>query len=475
MAGRQETLLKRERWSCLNKISKTSNNFNFKIMKKILLVLLILVSFTFNVHPSPGWFSQNSGTSEKLNDVFFINNLTGWAVGDTGIIVKTTNGGINWFQQYNPNDKELLAVRFINESTGWAVGGQFYYNPMNCDYMVIIKTTNGGTNWYVQLFSGSGHIFYDLCVINSNTVYATNLGSNFGGLVTEGYINTTTNGGINWYSIPNLEFGFGYKSIFFLNQNTGWAMGFYASCTPPMYCRVLKTTNSGMNWSIINQDSSDFGFGHFGKIRFLDHLNGYLLSRGLKKTTDGGHNWETTDSIVTPSARGYYFANKDTGWIVGHNSINRTDNGGTNWSSQNAPATATLYSVYFLNKNTGWAVGSNGTILKTTTGGITSVKQISTFVPKKSELLQNYPNPFNPVTTITYNIRSSGEIVLKVYDIKGREITTLVNENQTPGTYEVVFDATSLPSGVYFYKLKAMPDGRQAGEFVETRKMVVVK
>jgi len=95
-------------------------------------------------------------------------------------------------------------------------------------------------------------------------------------------------------------------------------------------------------------------------------------------------------------------------------------------------------------------------------------------------LSQNYPNPFNPTTTIKYSIPSNvkGEmsnVILKVYDVLGREVATLVNEEKPIGTYEVTWYAEQLPSGVYFYRLRAVPTGRQAGSFVETKKMVLMK
>jgi len=83
-------------------------------------------------------------------------------------------------------------------------------------------------------------------------------------------------------------------------------------------------------------------------------------------------------------------------------------------------------------------------------------------------LFQNYPNPFNPTTTIKYQIPEISFVTLKVYDVLGIEIAVLVNEEKSVGNYEVEFDATRLPSGVYFYRL-------QANEFVETKKMMLVK
>ena len=83
-------------------------------------------------------------------------------------------------------------------------------------------------------------------------------------------------------------------------------------------------------------------------------------------------------------------------------------------------------------------------------------------------LLESYPNPFNPSTTIKFSITSAAQTFLYVYDILGREVTTLVNQQLQPGTYEVNWDASSSPNGVYFYKLTA-------GSFIETRKMVLLK
>ena len=89
-------------------------------------------------------------------------------------------------------------------------------------------------------------------------------------------------------------------------------------------------------------------------------------------------------------------------------------------------------------------------------------------VPEKFELSQNYPNPFNPSTKIKYQIADSNPVSLKIYDVLGNEVTSLVNEVQPTGNYEVTFDASLLSSGTYFYKL-------QTGDFVEVKKMILLK
>ena len=88
--------------------------------------------------------------------------------------------------------------------------------------------------------------------------------------------------------------------------------------------------------------------------------------------------------------------------------------------------------------------------------------------PITFNLYQNYPNPFNPTTSIQYQVSSNTQVSLKVYDVLGNEVETLVNEENPAGSYEVKFDAAQLSSGIYFYKL-------QAGSFVETKKMIYLK
>ena len=103
----------------------------------------------------------------------------------------------------------------------------------------------------------------------------------------------------------------------------------------------------------------------------------------------------------------------------------------------------------------------------------TEVEQITDDLPKIYNLFQNYPNPFNPSTIIKYSIpnvetRHASSVQLKVYNVLGQEVITLVNEQQKPGHYEVIFDATNLPSGTYFYRITA-------GNFIATKKLLLLK
>jgi hypothetical protein len=120
----------------------------------------------------------------------------------------------------------------------------------------------------------------------------------------------------------------------------------------------------------------------------------------------------------------------------------------------------------YLNTYYGWAIEKwqyNGTLPV-----FTSVERIGNVVPEGYRLMQNYPNPFNPATTIEFEVPTSGQVNLTIVNMLGEQVSTLVNENKTPGRYRVAFDARSLPSGTYFYTL------RTAGS-TQTKKMLLVR
>jgi hypothetical protein len=107
-------------------------------------------------------------------------------------------------------------------------------------------------------------------------------------------------------------------------------------------------------------------------------------------------------------------------------------------------------------------------VWKYSVSNLVSVKNNEQNLPKSFLLNQNYPNPFNPTSIIRFQIKDSRLVILKVYDIIGKEVETLVNEKKSPGTYEVTFDGSRLSSGIYFYTLTA-------GDFKETKKLVLLK
>ena len=93
---------------------------------------------------------------------------------------------------------------------------------------------------------------------------------------------------------------------------------------------------------------------------------------------------------------------------------------------------------------------------------------VNNLAPADYVLKQNYPYPFNPTTTIKYSIPQQGLVTIKIYNTLGEEVATIINNEKPAGSYEVEFDATSLPSGIYFYKL-------QTANFTQTKKMILLK
>jgi hypothetical protein len=109
----------------------------------------------------------------------------------------------------------------------------------------------------------------------------------------------------------------------------------------------------------------------------------------------------------------------------------------------------------------GWGIQFNNQ-------AITAVNEEITGIPKKFALHQNYPNPFNPTTTIKYDLAKESFVKITVYDILGKQVQTLVNEQKKAGSYALEINASGLASGVYFYKI-------EAGTFVATKKMMLIK
>ncbi len=400
---------------------------------KIFFLLLILNSTLLLVHAQSGWYPLNSGTTTNLRAVFFINQNTGFVAGYSGIILKTTNGGLNWIPQSSGSQTWFTSIYFIDANTGNIVG-----------YDASVRTSNGGNTWIVQ---NNLHYRYSIYFANSLTGYSAGAGYE---------VMKTTDGGISWFqkfvSSPN-----SFYSVFFIDANTGFfgdGNGY-----------VHKTTDGGDSWT----ESHPGGNGQ--SLYFTDLNTGYTASGPyIAKTTNSGLNW-SSQYYASTYYNSIFFVNSYTGFVVGVNAqqdfISRTTNSGTNWYSSYTGTNA-LSSIYFPDQNTGYCVGWNGTILKTTNGGITAVEPPVHSVPESYKLYQNYPNPFNPTTKIRFALPKKSFVKIIIYDVPGRTIAELVNQDITPGTYSVDWDASNFSSGIYFYTLLA-------GEHKETRKMVLIR
>lgn len=145
----------------------------------------------------------------------------------------------------------------------------------------------------------------------------------------------------------------------------------------------------------------------------------------------------------------------------------KSTNAGQTWIHQSIPVNTIQYSFCFLNQNTGFC-GSSEHIFKTTNGGATFISQIGDEIPNDYMLYQNYPNPFNPSTNIKFSVKKGGVINISLYDITGKKLKVLVNQQVQPGTYNITFDAGSLPSSIYYYRM-------EINNKIQTIKLIITK
>jgi photosystem II stability/assembly factor-like uncharacterized protein len=420
-------------------------------MKRLILLELILLflATTFRSDSAGGWVQQILPVNKTINDIFFVDTLTGWVVTpgassstDTGYILKTTTGGNDWLIQYN-FVMNFNRIQFVDNNTGYAGGGD--------GLAKLFKTTSGGSSWFLQ--SSLGFItISDLFFVSRDTGWICDDNPLSGGIF------KTTNGGLNWQQ--QLGASFSIKKLFMLNKDTGWA----GSNEPNG--KLYRTINGGGNWNL----QYTFATGPTD-IFFVSKDTGWALagSTGLMKSIDGGDSWfsQNNPGTIVGESRMFFFDNK-RGWVGIFSNRMLATNDGMNWGYQTTPAFSN-YHVYFADSVKGWAGSS--ILIHTTDGGgiISAVNQIGSEIPSYFKLLQNYPNPFNPVTVISYQLRVSSYVKMTVYDIMGKEIAVLVNQKQNPGTYRVDFNGSGYSSGVYFYQLTV------ENKIVDTKKMVMIK
>ncbi len=404
-------------------------------------VILIAISL-FNQFTISQWVTQNSGTTQHLYDVDFINTQTGWACGDNGTIIVTTNGGLNWMPQISNASAPIYCIQFVNASTGFVLGSGF-----------TRRTTNSGLNW---LGAGDGLGHYRSCYfVNHLTGWIVGQ-TEFGNAL----INKTTDGGLSWLFQQSGTNNSLY-SVFFADELNGWTVG--GSGT------IRATTNGGLNWFSQQAD----GTAGFSSVHFQNTSFGCAAGNRIFITTNGGLNWKLSQLSGT-QMYSVDFVNSYSGFATGFNgTILATTNGGLNWVQQQSGTNISLASVSIADSATAWIAGLNGLILKTTNGGITHLISSSGELPTDYTLEQNFPNPFNPFTKIRFSLPSLSkamiqDIELKIYDVLSREIAILVNGQLKPGIYETSWDASNYPSGIYFYRITS-------AEFSDTKKMILVK
>jgi len=421
-----------------------------------------------------------------------------------GGIYKSTNGGIDWFHRNN-GISTMQIYRMASHK----------FSP---DTLMVGMQDNGigitydrGSTPYQDLYGGDGmEVFFDyadpnaiyVSIQNGNTAMSPNFGSTFqyqfnltGAWITPYFLHPTnnqwvyaatnriwrsTNRGQNWTAITNVV-----SSNSLINSMDQSSVNpdimIFAGSYYTNFPVVKYSTDGGFTW---NQRNNFGGLSRYISRVVCDPIDentfylvksGYSTGNKIYKTTDLGETWTNisgdlpdiphNDLFVDPATNDYYVAN-DFGVY------SSTDNGVT-WvrEGNGMPFVVANDFDYVVDNDSAYLrIGTFGRSVFEASLGPISASDIEDVEDKKItfELNQNYPNPFNPVTMIRYSIPKESFVKLEIINALGERINLLESGIKSSGTYESVWNAENLPSGIYFYKL-------QANSFTETKKMVLIK
>jgi photosystem II stability/assembly factor-like uncharacterized protein len=424
------------------------------------IIIIFLLSFSaVNSFSQDYWIAQPSPTTKNLTKSLFVDSLYGWVIGDSGIVLRTTNAGSNWeIQPANAGSAVLYDLTFISRTTGWIISLDSVYRT------AILHTTNSGLNWNKTYYPDSTLSLSTIFFVDGQTGYVS--GNN-------GMIYKTTNNGLNWNSCyidtTSCLYLFPKKDIYFVNAQTGYTVGGALD----IQGLFTFTTNGGSSWysKCIAPEPLNMILYKGGEKIFL--MGGdFDLGSIVCVSTDFGENWIYEPTDCFGNAENFAFRTPGEVWaalgFVGGFAVNLDSmKPGSRWQCITAPQNILIYDVEFLSEEIGYAFGNGGTILKYNPAVI-GINGNQNTVSDQYALHQNYPNPFNPMTKLKFQMSNKGFVKLTIFDMLGKEIVTLVNEDLNEGTYNFEWNASNYPSGIYFYKL-------EAGEFSQSRKMVLIK
>lgn len=391
-------------------------------------------------------------------------------------IIQTTDGGyalIGYTNSYGAGNYDIYVAKITSESFhNWskAIGGtndDYGYSIIQTtdgSYIILGETTSFGaglSDIYILGIDGNGNLQW------SKTLGGTGYDYAYG-------ITKTTDGG---FAITGgtTSFGAGLNDFYIAKFNSSGAL---------QWNRTIGGTGDDLSYSIIQSTdggyvvagcTNSFGAGNYDMFIVKLNNNGtYQWSR-----TVGGGNYDDAFSISQTADGGYIASGQTSSFGAGGTDmyIVKFDANGNTCENTTSPSPSsgtggtllsqTTYEISFNPLITGGGFTSVGGPVPTTICVI-GIKPISNEIPKSYTLSQNYPNPFNPSTRIKFDLPKSSFTKLHIYDILGREVARLVNEQLKPGTYEVEWNGSNYPSGVYFYKIIA-------GDFNAVKKMVLVK
>ena len=439
---------------------------NKHILKYFIFFLFCIYSFNATIYSQ--WTQQTNGLQpwNRGNAIDACDSNTAIIAVDSTLF-KTEDGGNTWQKVVYPSggNGEVADVSIKDKDHFWIAteaGG-------------ILATSDGGSSWSLQFYDWAKTKFMDyvkMFDLNNGVAIGDAVGNN------PFLFLTTSNGGNNWVSANYNDFQGGYsenlwRPISFISESIGYFNITYNWQFPK---QLLKTTDGGKSWLNTNYNNEA------GVIKFYTENLGIGLQISsnpnytFHRTTDGGNNWETfylssKDYLVGPSDIEFVPGHPSELWFVNLVNLYFSSDTGRTWTKQNFyNGNLNGSEIVFTDSNHGWLLCDSSKVFHTSNNGgiITAITPNKSNTPTQYLLMQNYPNPFNPTTIIHYALPKAGEVTLRLYDMLGREVKTLVNEYKTEGVYDVTFNASDLASGVYIYQLKA-------GNFVASKKLLLMK
>ncbi len=408
-----------------------------RIMNTLRLLLIILFACA-NLESLHAQWVQTSGTSGRVT-CFASKGLSLFAGTNAGIFV-SSDSGATWIETDSGLTDNRVNALVVNDGDIFAATA----------LAGVSVSTDDGKYWSA-VNSGLADTNTNALALSGTTLFA---GTESGGIFT-----STNSGGI--WTLANAGLTNNQIASFAVDGTTVIA-GAYPGGD------VFFTTNGGASWT--TSTVSAFGAGGINSLALTN--SGLFAGTGYGQiylTTDQGKDWTESDNGVGASIINALYCVGSDIFAGTNNGVFLSRDNGSSWAAVDSGLTDTyICSLYASGPYLYAGTFMDGVWRRPITEILTGVKGGNKGVPASFSLSQNYPNPFNPTTTIGYEVPVRAHVTIVAYDILGRRVETLVDGEQQPGHYEVTFNASRLPSGVYFYRL-------QAGNFSETRKFSFVK
>ena len=382
--------------------------------------------------------------SSFFRDVTFADGATGVMVGWDGKIYRTTNSGADWDSRWSGDYISFNGVT-MKDSAGLVVGAGGR----------ILRSMDKGRDW-TSRSSGTTLDLNGIALLDTVAIAAGD----------SGCILRSTDLGLTWAMVSSGT-KWGLRSVGFFSGDTVIIAG--GEPYVGLGGLILRLTDKGLNWTTVFGVTLDVlnRVAIHGRTAIVTSLRGVVYV-----STDCGTTWVGRWLGVQDDLYGVALNTDRKGLVVtGFGGAFSTFDGGATWNDETSPTANWLFGACYVNPDTAIVVGWNSTVLELRYSGTADINHPpgpSGSAPEGFVLDQNFPNPFNPTTTIQYQLLSPMYVRLGIFDLLGKEIRVLVNEKQSRGIHSATFDASGLPGGVYFYRLKA-------GLFTETKKLILLK